>query len=94
MLTGGIWPRANVSSVNFSELTKQKIKDACLGGSVGSNNNWLRGLEVMARAYNFAPSRYHRSAELLARVVAGVDFYQLAQGFNGGFDPRPRLPSG
>lgn len=27
-------------------------------------------------------------------MITGVDFYQLAQGLNGGFDPRPRLPEG
>lgn len=97
-LTGGIWPHVattdTIKSVNFSQFTKDRIKDECLGNSVGSNNNWFRGLEVMARAYRFSGSKYYRSPEVLARVVAGVDFYQLAQGANGGFDPRPRLSAG
>ena len=94
VLTGGIWPRSRTNATDFANLNKTQIKNECLGNSIGSNNNWFRGLEVMARAYHFAPSRHYRSAELLARVVAGVDFYQLAQGLNGGFDPRPRLPAG
>ena len=94
ILTGGIWPRARVNMTDFAKLTKETIKNECLGHSVGSNNNWFRGLEIMARAYHFEPSKHFHSAGLLQRVVAGVDFYQLAQGLNGGFDPRPRLPPG
>ena len=93
VLTGGIWPHARPAT-NFSRLSKDKIKDECLGSSVGSNNNWFRALEVMARAYHFKHSRFYHVADVLDRIVAGIDFYQLAQGFNGGFDPRPRLSAG
>ena len=93
VLTGGIWPhQTNVSTVR--SVPKDKIKGECLGGSIGSNNNWFRGLEIMGRAYLLNASKHFRSSDVLARIVAGVDFYQLAQGHNGGFDPRPRLPSG
>lgn len=93
VLTGGIWPhQTNFTSVAL--MSKAEIKDACLGGSVGSNNNWFRALEIMARAYLFNESKHYHSSDVLARIVAGIDFYQLAQGFNGGFDPRPRLRSG
>lgn len=93
VLTGGIWAHSGPTT-NFSRFSKDKIKDECLGSSVGSNNNWFRALEVMARAFHFKHSKFYRSADLLSRVVAGIDFYQLAQGYNGGFDPRPRLSAG
>lgn len=94
VLTGGLWPHSDSNATDFSKLTKQRIKDETLGNSIGSNNNWFRGLEIFARAYHFKDSTHFHSAELLRRIVAGVDFYQLAQGLNGGFDPRPRLPRG
>jgi hypothetical protein len=95
ILTGGIWPHSNIGRLtDYTNVTKEKIKGECLGGSIGSNNNWFRGLEVMARMYNTADSKHYRSENVMKRVVAGIDFYQLAQGENGGFDPRPRLPSG
>ena len=94
VLTGGIWAHSKVNEIDFAKLTKQKIKDETLGHSIGSNNNFFRGLEVMSRAFHFKHSRYFRSADVLRRITAGVDFYQLAQGLNGGFDPRPRLPVG
>ena len=99
VLTGGIWPHADLGSKgwqesDFSKMSKQTIKDEVTGHSVGSNNNWIRGLEILGRAYNYAGSKYYRSAEVLRRIVLGVDFYQLAQGHNGGFDPRPRISAG
>eukprot|EP01043_Picozoa_sp_COSAG02_P010949 COSAG02_NODE_396_length_23126_cov_282.150258_22_plen_292_part_00 len=93
VLTGGLWPHP-VDAVNFTALSKDQIKNECAGGSIGSNNNGFRSLEVMARAYHLNSSRFHLSSDVLARIVAGVDYFGLAQGFNGGFDPRPRLPVG
>jgi hypothetical protein len=93
VLTGGLWPHT-IEAVNFTVLSKDHIKDECAGASTGSNNNGFRGLEVMARAYHLNSSKFHLSSDVLARIVAGVDYFGLAQGLNGGFDPRPRLSVG
>jgi hypothetical protein len=53
-LTGGLWPHTKVNGTNFAGLSKDHIKNECLGHSIGSNNNWFRGLEVMARCVSGA----------------------------------------
>jgi hypothetical protein len=43
-------------------------------------------LESFAQAYLGSWSKWYQSAEMLDRVVRGLDFYCVAQGANGGFD--------
>ena len=74
ILTGGIWPRWNTSSHNaasYSKLTKDGIKAEVASGE-SSNNNWFRGLEMMARMYMLEGSKYHNDLDVLKRVVYGA----------------------
>ena len=48
----------------------------------------LNALAVFARAYQSPWSRHHHNAELLDRVVKGLDFYSVLQGSNGAFSSK------
>lgn len=63
-------------------------QNTALCQTLGSNNNYLRLMEMWARAYTTPGQRYYRDADLLDRVTAGIDFYTRAQGSNGGYDDR------
>lgn len=56
--------------------------------TLASNNNYLRIMEMWARAYTTPGHRYTGNDDLLQRIVAGIDFYKRAQGSNGGYDDR------
>ena len=45
----------------------------------------LNALAIFAQAYQSPWSRYHHNAEMLDRVVKGLDFYCACQGDNGAF---------
>jgi hypothetical protein len=45
----------------------------------------LSALAIFAKAYQSPWSRHHHSAEILDRVVKGLDFYAALQGSNGAF---------
>ena len=59
-----------------------------LCSTLASNNNYLRIMEMWARAYVTPGHRHTGDPELLQRVVAAIDFYRRAQGSNGGYDDR------
>ena len=88
VLTGAIWPHMDVASegqaAGLKRLSKLKIKNEISGHCTGGS--WFRGLEIMSRLFVNEGNRYFHDPEILQRVIAGLDFAQLMQGANGGFE--------
>ncbi len=53
---------------------------------VGSNSESMKGMRVLAAAYDSEWSKYYHDEELVDRCVSWLDFMCRAQGSNGGFN--------
>ncbi len=67
------------------DRTADGWKDAAVAPTTAGNGVDLNVLGIFAQAYQSPWSRYHHDAELLDRVVKGLDFYCACQGENGSF---------
>ena len=88
VLTGALWPHSSPSNKAYAALCKAKLKDEIAGHGAPQTGSWVRLLEIFARVAVTNCTKFYHDDGLLSRVVAGLDFYQVMQGSNGGFSPR------
>jgi len=80
-LSGGIVIRGAKSN----KWTAEEWRDGA-ARRMGGNRVCMLVPEVYARAYHAKWSRCHQDRRLIDRVVRALDYFRVAQGYNGGFD--------
>ncbi|MBN1764223.1 MAG: hypothetical protein JW860_03115 [Sedimentisphaerales bacterium] len=90
-VAAGTAPAVITGAVTFngsggnSSWTIQQWKEDIYARFTSSNMVCLQALEAYGIAYNSPWSSYYHNAELVDRIVKGLDFFRVAQGANGAF---------
>ena len=81
VMTGAIPPRG----AENRKWSKREWLDGFASRCMRDNLRTMNALALFARAYRSPSLKHYRRAELIDRIVAGIDFWCIAQGYNGGF---------
>jgi hypothetical protein len=90
-VAAGTAPAVITGAVTFNgaggnaSWTVQQWKEDIYARFTSSNMVCMQALEAYGIAYNSTWSTYYHNAELVNRIVKGLDFFRVAQGANGAF---------